>query len=89
MTEQQTYRLPKAAPFHNEGNTAAGWTLTVGASLAVLVIGIGIIVSPVLAYVGVGLLVLACAASFILSKTGHGQPRSLTNTAKAGAWYED
>lgn len=88
MTEE-TYRLPKQAPFHNEGNTVAGWTLTWGVSLGVLLTGIGLIVSPIMMGIGIAVIVISIAASFILSKAGYGQPRSLTNTAKGGAWYDN
>lgn len=89
MSENETYTLPPAVPYENHGRTKAGWTMAWGCCIAALVIGLGVIFSEPLAWAGVGVLVLSLALSYVLLKTGKGQPRSLTDTAKGGAWYED
>lgn len=85
--EMETYRLPEATPFENHGRTVAGWTWAIGVCVGFLVSGIGLIVSPIMAWTGVALIVLANVVAFALHVTGRGQPTSLTQTAKGGDWY--
>lgn len=86
---RETYTLPAAAPFENHGRTRASWVLFWVVCAGVLVACVGIIVSPIMMWVGLGVVVLGVVASFILAKLGQGQPRSLTDTAKAGSWYDN
>lgn len=79
----ESYRLPPAAPFHNEGKTLAGWTLFYGVAIGLIIAAVGLFTSPVLLWIGLGVAVLSCVASFVLRAMGKGQPR----TTKPGDWY--
>lgn len=87
--EMEKYSLPEATPFENHGRTTAGWTWAIGVCIGVLVTGIGLIVNPIVLWTGIGIIVLATVAGLVLHAMGHGQPTSLTQTAKGGAWYKD
>ena len=66
---------PDSAPFHNEGKTTAGWTLSIGLMIGSLITGIGVIAAIPAATIA-GLVV--CAASLVVSgalrAAGRGQP---------------
>ncbi|ATG52186.1 hypothetical protein CFK38_12120 [Brachybacterium vulturis] len=72
----KSYTVPPP-PHHNEGKTAAAWTMNLGIVLGSLGIGIGMVVSAlsILIWVGAGVVVLAIIVGAVLSLTGRGQPR--------------
>ncbi|MGC5617019.1 HGxxPAAW family protein [Georgenia sp. Z1491] len=88
LEQHQTgYRLPVAAPPHNEGKTVAGWAVMIIVSLGVLVSCAGLVVdAPVIMWVaGPVVAVVGLVVGLVLRLTGRGQER---RTAPARDWYE-
>ncbi|MPV38958.1 HGxxPAAW family protein [Georgenia subflava] len=73
--EPHTYTLPPAAPFTNHGRTPAAWVLMLGASLGVLVFGVGLILNLMwVIIVGIVVALGSLVISQILRSMGMGQP---------------
>ncbi|MGC5628050.1 HGxxPAAW family protein [Georgenia sp. Z1344] len=81
------YRLPVAAPPHNEGKTVAAWSVMLIVTLGVLVSCVGLILDiPVLTWVaGPIVVVAALVVGLVLRLSGQGQPR---RSEPARDWYE-
>lgn len=72
----KTYAVPPP-PHHNEGKTAAAWSMNLGIVLGSLGIGIGMVVSElsILIWIGAAVVLLALILGAVLSLVGLGQPR--------------
>ncbi|MCT1866132.1 hypothetical protein M3B90_01110 [Dermabacter sp. p3-SID358] len=69
----KTYLVPPAPP-QNEGKTVAAWTFSAFVLLGAVLFALGMITGQsVLLLVGVGSVVLALVAGFILRAAGFGQ----------------
>ncbi|HLS49351.1 MAG TPA: HGxxPAAW family protein [Actinomycetaceae bacterium] len=88
-TDPTSYELPPAVPFANEGKTVAGWTLTWGVALGVLVFGIGMVMWEAWVLITGGAIVLvALIASQVLRAMGFGQrSRPRGKVDGDGDWY--
>lgn len=71
----KTYTVPPPPP-HNEGNTVAAWTMTVGVILGAIVLAFGLVLgNSVLVIAGAAVIGLTLVASFALRAAGYGQKR--------------
>ncbi|MDO4607274.1 MAG: HGxxPAAW family protein [Bowdeniella nasicola] len=82
----ETYTLPPAAPFHNEGKTTASWVFITLVVIGSCVIATGMVLYSVVAQIaGAAIIALGCLAGIGLRAAGKGQPRSRDQRG----WYED
>ncbi|GAA4422303.1 hypothetical protein GCM10023169_16490 [Georgenia halophila] len=87
IPQPQTYTLPPAAPNHNHGRTKAAWVLAIGASIGVLVVGLGLIFSSMpVTVAGVVVTVVALVVSAVMRGMGLGQPDSRED-GEPRDWY--
>ena len=84
---QDGYRLPRAAPPHNEGKTVAGWAMVVVVTLGVLVSCVGLILErDVLTWVaGPVVMVVGLLLGLVLRLAGRGQK---VERRQPTEWYE-
>ncbi|MGO1173515.1 MAG: HGxxPAAW family protein [Actinomycetaceae bacterium] len=85
---QEGYRLPVAAPPHNEGKTVAGWTFMAIVTLGVLVSCVGLVIDnqTVMWIAGPAVIVVGFIVGLVLRRSGKGQPAA--PAAPARDWYE-
>ncbi|MFC7374371.1 HGxxPAAW family protein [Brachybacterium sp. GCM10030267] len=71
----KTYAVPPHPP-HNEGKTAAAWTLTMGVVFGSAIVAAGMILAMMLlVWIGIGVMALAIIAGIVMSLAGLGQPK--------------
>ena len=72
----KTYTVPPP-PHHNEGKTAAAWTMNLGIVLGSIPIAAGLILPEmtILLWVGAAMVLLAIVLGVVLSSVCLGQPR--------------
>ena len=88
----KSYAVPPP-PHHNEGKTAAGWTMNIGIVLGAVVIAVGMVGGDMaggtnlsfLLWVGAGLIALSIIVGIIMSRAGMGQPKEYGKPAVAPA----
>lgn len=79
----KTYPVPPPPP-HNEGKTAAAWTLNLGVVLGALIAAVGLVMGelPIMG-IGAGVIVLAIIVGVVMSIAGLGQPRRRAGSASS------
>ena len=80
----KTYTVPPP-PHHNEGKTAAAWTMNLGIVLGSVPIAAGLILPDldILLWIGAAIVLLAIVLGVVLSSAGLGQPRQYGMAAAA------
>src|SRR5699024_3166520 len=88
----KTYAVPPP-PHHNEGKTAAAWTMNLGIVLGALAIAVGMVVGDlaVLLWAGAAVVVASIVVGVVLKLAGLGQPRGygVKSAARTAAHSSD
>ena len=86
----KTYTVPPP-PHHNEGKTAAAWTMNLGIVLGAVPIAAGLILPDldILLWVGAGIVVLAILVGIVMSRVGLGQPKHYGSATTAATARND
>jgi hypothetical protein len=85
----KTYTVPPP-PHHNEGKTAAAWTMNLGIVLGSVPIAAGLILPDldILLWIGAAIVLLAIVVGAVMSRAGLGQPKHYGRSAAVAAAVE-